>query len=174
MNVQRQEVITQPFHHSHTSSSSLHLLPASWSHSSSHKNSLTLSVTENNMRFSSIVLLLGAVSCTLAAPTPAPPAKAAAKEANKGVAPPSNAKAIAPVADDKAVAPVPVADGEGVAPIPVADGKGVTPPPANAKGTSPTGDKKKDNKDVVGTVKPKPFDGKSSIPYKPKPFQCEC
>jgi hypothetical protein len=152
INVQRQKVITQPFHPSHTSFSSLYLFPASLFNYSSHKSSLTPSVTENSMRFSSIVLLLGAVNCTLAASIPAVPAKGAAKGANGGVAPSSTTKAVTLV--------------------PVAGGKGVTPLPANGSGTSPTS--VKSGAVVTTTVAQKPFDGKSSISYRPEPFQCSC
>ena len=145
MNVQRQQVIT---HLLHLSIFSLHHCSFTVLSQFFTQNSLTLSVPENNMRFSSIVLLLGAVSCTLAARTPATPTNGAVRDANKGIASPS--------------------------PVPVENGKGVASTPASSKSPSPTGDPKKDNKDVTDTEKLEPFDGKPSIPYKPKPFQCEC
>ena len=136
----------------HTSSSSLNLLPASLFFHSSFTvlhTKLPYAICSRKQHALLIYsLLLGAVSCTLAARTPATPTNGAVRDANKGIASPS--------------------------PVPVANGKGVASTPASSKSPSPTGDPKKDNKDVTDTEKLEPFDGKPSIPYKPKPFQCEC
>lgn len=110
------------------------------------------------MRFSSIILLLGAVTFNSAAPNPTP----FAKDTAKGITTPSYAKSITMVADYKSATPVPVVDGNRAAPS-----------LANGAGVSPISDKQEDNKDM-GTVKPEPFDGKSSIPYNLKLGQCEC